>query len=192
MNIATVDEFVTQGSVNLWTVLGEAAGVIALILSAVNFIHYYKSRKVDYTIQLVDYNIGLLSDIQKQKLRVTFEFVNNSQLPISITDLRLAVKGQYYSETKLPFEIYHYVHRIRQQEYPRFFYNEHLPLKLEALGSQQCHLVFLLPLDTIKSSETLLTFQIRTNRNTEHEFSISKQQCIHHQRAFLCFHSHNL
>ena len=192
MNTATVDEFVTQGSVNLWTILGEAAGVIALILSVINFIHYYQSRKVDYTIKLVDYNLGFLSDIQKQKLRATFEFVNNSQLPISITDLRLIVNGQYYSETKPPFVISHYVHRIHRQEYPQFFYNEHLPLKLEALGSQQCHLVFLLPLDTIKSSETLLSLQIRTNRNTEHEFVISEGQCIRHQRIFFRFHSDTL
>lgn len=191
MNPATIDELITQSSVNLWTVLGEAAGVVALILSAINFFHYYKSRRVNYCVKLVDYNLGYIKEIEKQKLRVTFEIVNNSQLSVTITDLRLLAGGNTYPESKLPFVVYHYIHRINDREYPQFFYNDHLPLKLEALGSLQCHLVFLLPPYALKNSETHLNFQICTNRNTELEFSLSAGERICHRRRALKVKTYN-
>lgn len=183
---STIDQ-ISQNSFDIWQSVAGIIGILAFVISVINTIYFFRIRKVSYSVKLIDYSSIEIdtSEGYFQRLRVNLEIVNNSQLPISITDLKLLANNTEYSESKLPFKIFHAVSKINHKEYPQFFYNEHLPLQLDPLGSLNCNIVYLLPVGTVENSETPLSFRIRTNRNTEQKFELTKGKQFDHRHITL-------
>ena len=183
---STIDQ-INHNSLDVWQIITGIIGILAFVISVINAVHFFRIRKVNYSVKLIDYSSVDFDTTMGhfQRLRVNFEIVNNSQLPLSITDLKLIIGGKEYLESKLPFIMFQSAKTINQKEYPQFFYNDHLPLQLEPLGSLNCNIAYLIPLKTIETFEIPLSFQIRTNRNTEHKCELLKGQQLNFRRVSL-------
>lgn len=159
----------------MWIMISSIFGALGFILSLINIIYYFISRRVNFEMKILRTSSRNYLNGQK-RLIIHYQINNNSNLPISITDMQLIIDDNKYCEDFNTHEIfaYHYVSDEKEEYVPT--YNEHLPINLPMLSSHSGYLVYAVPEDTEKALETGLNFEIRTNRHmvTQMTFSLNE------------------
>ena len=151
---------------NAWTVISGVLGILGFIISLINLIHYFVSRRINLEIVVKGTKIYNYFNCQNRVI-VHYQANNMSHLPITITDFRLVLRDEIYAEDFNTHEIASYHKHSKDINDYKAIYNEHLPVNLPMLSSHAGYLVFVIPQDTIKDAGEDLTFRIRTNRHKE-------------------------
>ena len=73
----------------------DVIGIIGFVLSAINFIYFLIIRRKKLSLNFYIHSIADYFD-KKQRLKIFFCIENHSQLPISITRIRLFLNEKYY------------------------------------------------------------------------------------------------
>lgn len=150
-----------------WTIISGVIGIAGFVISLINAVHYYISRRIKLDVEILKCYERDIYDNHKLVI-VNFRFDNKSQLPISVTDAQLVIKEKSYSEFAYPVEIASYRKREHGTVVERkFIYNDHLPVSLTSLSSCAVYIAFSIPVDIPKNSESEYHLLIRTNRGKE-------------------------
>lgn len=150
----------------MWIIISGVLGIAGFLISIINLIHYFLSRRINLEIQIKEYAIHNYLKQQK-RIFVHYQFNNKSQLPISITDMKLLLNNKLYCEDYNLHEIIAYKHKNIDTNTYIPTYNEHFPINLSTLSSHGGYLVFAIPEDNVQYLDKVLTFQIHTNRYKE-------------------------
>ncbi len=162
--LLTIDQISNVSDVNIWTIISGILGIAGFVISLINLIHYFISRRVHLEITFLEYAHRKYIEGNK-RLLVHYQINNKSQLPISITNIQVEVNNTLYSENYDTHEILSYKHTAKDVNEYIPTYNEHMPINLDCLHSHSGYLVFVIPEDDFPVIEKGLIFQIRTNRN---------------------------
>lgn len=162
-----------MNSISIWTIISGILGILGFAISLINAIYFFFQRRVNVEITFERY-------VKRQylnpnmRLIVKYMIANKSQLPISITDIILLIKGKKYRIMETVFEVQTFEHLKNGVVDNRVAtYNDHLPINLAALGSQSGYIAFVIPIDSIEDFEKSLTFEIHTNRNTATQIELT-------------------
>lgn len=150
----------------MWIIISGILGILGFIISLINLIHYFITRMVNLEIIIKRY--AVLDYVRgTNKVTVHFQVTNNSQLPISITDMRLIVDGEKYSEDSCTHQVmtYRRDHNGLIESNPT--YNNHLPIVLDTLASKSAYLVFVVPKGKVQNHDKTVTFEVCTNRSKQ-------------------------
>ena len=162
--LSTIDQIPTPTGTDIWTIISGVLGFAGFIISLINLINHIKSQRVNLDIVFLRYTSREYINGNK-RLFVHYQVNNKSQLPISITDIRVLVNNKLYTEDYGT----HIVHssRYKDADIDEYVptYNEHLPINLECLHSHCGYIVFSIPEDIFPNLDKGLIFEIRTNRN---------------------------
>lgn len=151
----------------MWVIISGILGILGFAISAINIISYFHSRRIHLEITFLEFAYRDYIDSQK-RIIVHYRATNNSQLPISISNIRLNIGENFYYEDYNMHEILSYCKRSGKEIVERIStYNEHLPINLDCLQSHSGYLVFVIPADNLPNLDKGLTFQIYTSRGTE-------------------------
>lgn len=149
----------------MWIMISSIFGVLGFILSLINLIYYFISRRVNIEMRIIEITSRPYKN-GKERIIVHYQVNNKSNLPISITDMRLIIDDEKYCEDFNTHEVLGYHHTAKGIDEYVPTYNGHLPINLSMLSSRSDYLVFVVPSGTSKVLETALNFEIRTNRQT--------------------------
>lgn len=176
MTPATPDEI---ANIELsWQIISGIIGILGFILSVINLIHYFISRRVNLEIRIKEYGV-LPAAKGMERVFVHYQIDNKSQLPVSVTDMQLVIGNDLYTEDSNTHEILSYKHTIGKETVtyqPTF--NSHVPISLECLSSHADYLAFVIPPNILKNGEKELTFRIRTNRGKEMQRSFALNEAV--------------
>lgn len=75
----------------VWTIISGIIGILGFILSAVNFIYIFVKSRCKFEIELIESSV--LPSSRGARITARLQFNNLSQLPVSITDLKVLVDG---------------------------------------------------------------------------------------------------
>lgn len=164
IELLTIDQIPNTPNVDIWTIISGILGIAGFIISLINLIHYFISHRVHLEITFLEYADRHYVKGNK-RLLVHYQINNKSQLPVSITDIRVLVNNKLYTEDYDTHEILSYKHTGKDINEYVPTYNEHLPINLDCLHSHSGYIVFSIPEDVFPEIDKGLTFQIRTNRN---------------------------
>lgn len=147
-----------------FNLIGNITGIIAFVISLVNFIYFFVIRKRKLYARFS--RIAVCDNFRNTKLlKVEFSFVNKSQLPISITRISLKVENKYYDPSSLPRVIEEYTSRHGKEINAHYVTkSEYTPVNLPALGAHSGYFAFELPQGILSGDEKSLTFRVCTNR----------------------------
>ena len=161
------------------------AAIFAFVISISNFIGSIRSKRKRISIMfdgvyISDYKIEVGSGI-KVIAKIRYSISNLSQLPISITRIRLIVRCQYIECEPRPY----IAEEIRDSR-NGVQYNHDiikttvLPICLDSLGAKFGYLAFLVPPDMLSGHETVLNFEICTNRGkaVQKSFSLHEENLL--------------
>lgn len=165
----------------MWVIISGILGILGFIISSVNLIHYFVSRRINLEIKIIEFSLRNGSNSSK-RIFVHYKMDNKSHLPITVTDMKLVILDKEYIEDFNTHEVLSYRHTAKDVNEYVPTYNEHLPINLPMLSSRAGYLVFLVPEDIAKDVCKDLTFQIRTNRCKElqKKFSLNESVTIRH------------
>lgn len=131
---------------NLFSLLADASGVLALFLSSYTLIRDHLRNRQRFSIDVIDY------DVRGHSARFYISFSNLSHRPLIIT-------GIIYRETLCELD----PKRIRKPPDPLpFQHTPQFPLAIEALGAGLYYIEFLSPSHKQLSRGIPVTFQIHT------------------------------
>jgi hypothetical protein len=151
---------------NMWVVISGILGILGFIISLINIVNYFLSRRINLEIKITEFAFRNGCKDTK-RLFVHYQMNNKSKLPIAITDMQLLIQGHLYIEDYNTHEVMAYHHTAKEINEYVPTYNEHLPINLPMLSSRAGYLVFAIPEDIAECVHKDLTFQIRTNRCKE-------------------------
>lgn len=149
---------------NWFDMLGNISGIVAFVISVVNFMYFFVIRKKKLYVRFG--KIGVSDNFQNTSLlKVHYSFVNKSQLPISITRIRVVINNEFYDLDTLPRIVEQYTKKQGNEIIDRYTAkSEYTPINLASLGAHSGFFAFVIPQDSLSGSEKALTFQICTNR----------------------------
>lgn len=164
----------------MWIIISSIFGVLGFIISLINLVYYFISRRVNLEMRIIEIAPRTYRN-DKERIIVHYQVNNKSNLPISITDMRLIIDDDKYCEDFNTHEILGYHHTAKDINEYVPTYNGHLPINLPMLSSHSDYLVYVVPEGTLKALETGLTFEIRTNRQmvTQKTFLLNEWVAIH-------------
>ncbi len=147
----------------VWTIISGIIGVLGFILSAINFIYIFVKSRCKFEIELIESSV--LPSSRGAKITARLQFNNLSQLPVSITDLKILVDGNKYRVDDLTHKVLSYENRIGKEVVARVpTYNSHIPVTLDSLGSYAGYFVFLIPRNIPVPDGKILEFEVHSNR----------------------------
>lgn len=150
----------------MWEIISGILGILGFVISLVNLIHYFLTRRMNLEIKIIEFALREYSD-DKKRIFLHYQANNKSTLPIAITDIQLIVRGTYYNEDYNTHRVLDYESKRKDRIEYVPTYNDHLPITLPEFSSHAGYLVFVIPQDIAQDVGTGLTFQIRTNRCKE-------------------------
>jgi hypothetical protein len=173
---STIDEAVNY--LSPWTIVSGIIGILGFIISAINIIHYFISRRVNLEIRIKAYGVRSAAG-GKERVFVHYQIDNKSQLPVSVTDMQLVIGDDVYTEDSNTHEILSFKHTQGKEllTYQPTF-NSHVPISLACLSSHSDYLAFVIPPNILKNGEKALTFRIRTNRGKETQRSFALNEVV--------------
>lgn len=168
----------------MWIIISGILGILGFIISVINLIHYFVSRRVNLEIKITEYALrdGSRGD---KRIFVHYQMNNKSHLPITVTDMQLVILGKAYIEDFNTHEILSYKHTSKDIKEYVPTYNEHLPINLPMLSSHAGYLVFSVPAYIAGNVDKELTFQIRTNRHMEVQKIFARNELVLLHRILL-------
>lgn len=146
-----------------WSAISGIIGILGFVISVVNLVYFLLVRKKKLTIRFSTY--GVRNYCREKVAIVAYQFDNNSQLPISITRIKLITSvGEYDCSNRI-----HIAEEFKRTTggvttLQKEIYTDHAPINLPSLGSQSGFLAFVIPPNTLSNGEKALTFRIYTNR----------------------------
>lgn len=153
----------------IMTILTGIFAILSFIFTAANFVYLYFTKRKRLTVyfgvmsvsnQMIRYNNKLWN-----LLKISFRIDNRSQLPISVTQIRICINGQKYNSEPRPYVAETHSYRKGKEILENSVINTTiLPICLGSLDSRSGYLAFLIPPDTLSGHETTLNFEICTNR----------------------------
>lgn len=150
----------------MWIIISGVLGILGFIISLINIISYFLSRRINLEIKITEFALRDGSQGRK-RIFIHYQANNKSHLPITITDLQLVLNNNTYTEDYNTHEAISYRHTAKGINEYVPTYNEHIPINLPMLSSRAGYLVFSIPEDIVENDYKALTFQIRTNRHKE-------------------------
>lgn len=152
---------------HIMTIITFTSALTGLVFSIFNFISAHRSKRKKLTVcfgvmEVKDYVIDVFN---KNPLHIYFQFENRSELPISITRIRVLANSEWYDSEARNYLIEETSYKVGKSTIKeKYIWNTILPVNLPSLGAVSGYLVFLIPPDTLSNNETVLTFEISTNR----------------------------
>lgn len=134
----------------------------------INWISSFISNRRNLDIRIVGYRQDA-----PHALLLYMSFMNNSRLPISISDISIEIEGVRHSCQKIPItaleeeirrnghSLFHYVHKTME-----------FPISISGLNGTSGYAYFSFPEATLQSGATRLNFLISTNRGKAIETSL--------------------
>ena len=169
--IQLISDFFDGNIMNIFT---GVSAIIALIISITNFAYLYYTKKKKITVYfgktvLSKYTIGVPDSNGNEKemhiFKMHFRIDNRSQLPISITQIRILIDGVQYDSEPRPYMAETFCEKTGKEIQDKgVIRTEVLPIYLNSLASHSGYLAFLIPPNTLSGHETTLNFQICTTR----------------------------
>lgn len=104
------------------------------------------------------------------------QFANRSRLPVSITDVRIKINGNFYPCKKYPVLTDSSRHEWGKNVSVKDFYSVQFPLVMLSLGGTGGYLVFDIHQEVDIPLSKPLTFAISTNRGRPFEVQLSPDQ----------------
>lgn len=139
-------------------------GAAGFVISVVNLTYFFIVRKKKLSLCVCTYGTKPHFD-KMERLIIQYRFDNLSQLPITITRMRLLIDNTFYDSNFTPVIAEDVkVSRGNEVTYQNAATTDTLPLNLDALASRGGYLWFAVPRGTLQNGEKPLTFQICTNR----------------------------
>lgn len=139
-------------------------GVLGFLISLTNVIILMYSRKVKLNFGIEQLRISPYYN-NSNLASVLFVIENCSQLPVSITRMRIKINKTYYDayrELVLIYEQKTLSGGVIKDSIKT--YSNVLPINLSSLASFAGYLSFPIPQNILEESDTTLCFEIRTNR----------------------------
>lgn len=127
-------------------------------------------RKISLKLNYFGYNK------QKRIALANIQIANKSRLPISVTDVRLKIGGNYYPCKKYPVLADSSKHEWGKNVSVKDFYSLQFPLSMLALGGTGGYLVFDVPQEIDVPLSKPLTFSVSTNRGRPFEVQLLPDQ----------------
>ncbi|MBR1530013.1 MAG: hypothetical protein IJ642_12045 [Oscillospiraceae bacterium] len=155
---------------------------LALLLSIFNTITLMidKSRNFSILFDKVYVSDYVSHHDQKQdSIKIKYTISNYSQLPISITRIRIIIDDNYFDVDYIPHYIESSDYKSNGKTISETILNSTvLPIQLSALGANSGFLAFAIPKGTLTGKESKLKFQISTNRGEAitADFTIGKEE----------------
>lgn len=139
-------------------------GIVGFILSFINFLYSFIMRRKKVNVRFEKMGITPYYE-GKEVLKIKYSFENNSQLPISITRIRLIINEKYYDCTDLPVVIEEVTRKRKNEIYDcDITKSNSTPINLLPLASDSGYFAFPIPKGILSNDEKALTFQICTSR----------------------------
>lgn len=177
VELLTIDQISNTSDINVWTIISGVLGIAGFIISLINLIHYFISRKINLEITFLEYaHRNYIKG--NRRLIVHYQINNKSQLPISITNIQVLVNNKLYSEDYETHEILAYKRIAKDVNEYVPTYNKHLPINLDCLQSNSGYLVFSISEDIFPKIDEGLIFQICTNRNKVIQMKFSPNELV--------------
>lgn len=168
----------------MWIIISGVLGILGFIISLINIISYFLSRRVNLEIKAE--KCDLRDGVQGNKrIFVRYQINNKSHLPITVTDMQLVILGEIYFEDVNTHEVLSYWHTDKNINEYVPTYNKHLPINLPMLSSRAGYLVFSVPANIAENVDKELTFQIRTNRHMEVQKTFVPNELVTIRRILL-------
>lgn len=148
----------------VFNIIGNISGIVAFVISVVNFMYFFVIRKKKLYVRFG--KIGISENFNKTSLlKIQYTFVNKSQLPISVTRIRVIIDNEFYDLDSLPRIVEQYTKKQSGTIVDSYTAkSEYTPINLAALGAHSGFFAFVIPHDSLSNDEKELTFQICTNR----------------------------
>lgn len=144
--------------------LSQLLGIAGFVISLINLIYFFITHRKRLICYFGDY--GIQPHIKDtQLLLIHYRIDNASQLPISVTRIRIVLNGSKYdcSTRKLLAEEQSYK-KNAECLYEDVSTTDVLPVNLGSLASHSGFLGFVIPQDMKLENDKCLTFEICTNR----------------------------
>ena len=152
---------------NIMIIVTSVIALIGFAFSVYNFVSTRLANHKKLTIffgitELKDYTIDVFN---KKPFHVYFRFENGSQLPISITRIRILANDKWFGCEASDYIIEQTSYIVGKEIVQnKCIWNTILPINRSCLASASGYLVFLIPPNTLSNSDVNLTFEISTNR----------------------------
>lgn len=152
------------------------SAIFGLILSVINFFTLQRERMMNITIRFEKLAAEQWSfKYKNEKVRVTkvaYHFINNSQLPISITRVCIRIGDRYFESEPRSYIMERSEYKTNGTTISsEVITNDKLAKSLNSLAAKSGYLAFLIPIDLIDGTEKSLFFKICTNRGKPYEGS---------------------
>lgn len=148
----------------LFQIISAILGILGFIMSLLNAIYFFRSHRIAINMYIDKYVLKSFSN-EEQAVCPLFLIENMSQLPISITRIRLIFNSKKYDAFRLRRIMQQVINKSNNEIYDRQIeYTNLLPINLSSLEAFSGYLAFLVPRDTVSEQEKYLTFEICTNR----------------------------
>lgn len=137
-------------------------GILGFLISVVNLYFFFLTRKKKLSICIKQFRVN--TDYADM-LTVYIRFDNLSEMPISITQIRLIVDGKYYDVFPCPMIAVEWKSSNNGKILHDYAIATHTDtINLNPLESAYKYLAFQIPRGSVSVDEKSLTFEICTNR----------------------------
>lgn len=143
-------------------IISGVLGILGFIISVVNLYFFFIARKKKLSICVKQFRVN--TDYADM-LTVYIRFDNLSEMPISITQIRLNVDGKYYDVFPCPMVAVEWKSSSNGEVLHDYAITTHTDtINLNPLESAYKYLAFQIPQGSVSVDEKALTFEICTNR----------------------------
>ena len=146
----------------MWEIISGVLGILGFIISSVNLFFFFIARKKKLSVCVKRYNINKdYSDLLTAHIR----FDNLSEMPVSITQVRLKVNDEYFDTSPYPMVAIESKTKCNDKVIHDFTITTHTGvINLNPLESADKYLAFQIPQGSLSTDEKSLSFEICTNR----------------------------
>lgn len=138
-------------------------GILGFVISVINFIYFFVIRRKRLTIRFGDYGIRKYRN-NFDLLTVHYQFENNSQLPLSITRVKIIIDNNKYDCDRKKHTAETNQVKRNAEVITLETKTDILPINLASLEARSGFLSFPIPQDSVSTADKVLNFEISTNR----------------------------
>lgn len=166
-------------------VITPIVAALSFVLSLINSIILFKDKMRHFSVLFDDFYVTdyciTHHDGKFNVVKVKYIFSNKSQLPISITRIRMIIDDLYVDVDILPHVVEHSAYNVGKEKISQnVLESTVLPIQISGLGANSGFLAFQIPNGLLTGDETTLKFQIFTTRGK----SIEKEFKLHEEIDF--------
>lgn len=156
----------------------DIVGLLGFVLSLFNMCYILLCNRKKTDISITDIRIANLIP-EYSTVFILFKFVNQSHLPISITRIEMSYEEQVcYDCDSAKCIVSKDTTKSNGKEIDGIsVYTEILPITLDCLAAHSCYLAYQVPRDKRPNLDTLLTFQIFSNRGKSYRMTSVLSDC---------------